>query len=103
MKIGGQDFSEEIRSRIQRVLDDNPKMSITMISRLVCLWLNWKSVNGRLKEMSCRVALRRLEKKGYLRLPAGRGKNGSGTRWTGGGIPAAAPSVECDLREVGEV
>jgi len=103
MKICGQDFSEEIRLRIQRVVDDNPKMSLTMISRLVCRWLNWKSLNGRLKEMSCRVALRRLEEKGFLRLPASSKKIGSGTKGTGGERPAQTLSVECDLRELGKV
>ena len=70
MKINGQEFSANIIKKTQQVIDNsNPSMSITQLSRLVCEWLDWKGENGKLKEMSCRVALRKLEKKGLLNLP----------------------------------
>lgn len=83
MKINDQEFSAEIIKRTQRVVDSSiPKLSITALSRLVCKWLDWKGENGRLKEMSCRVALRKLEKKGLLNLPESKGRVGKKTKST---------------------
>lgn len=40
------------------------------LSRRVCQQLQWVNRAGRLKEMSCRVALLRMERAGLIRLPA---------------------------------
>lgn len=47
-------------------------LSRRALSRRVCEWLNWRAPNGRLKEMSCRVALGKLARAGVLELPAPR-------------------------------
>jgi len=39
------------------------------LSRRLCEEFNWRSSNGRLKEMSCRVALLKLERTGQVVLP----------------------------------
>jgi hypothetical protein len=39
------------------------------LSLRVCEWLNWKSPNGKPKEMSCRVALLKLHREGHFSLP----------------------------------
>ena len=43
-------------------------MSRVALSRRVCGKLNWRSPNGKLKEMSCRVALSKLDRWGVIRL-----------------------------------
>ena len=40
------------------------------LARRVCEQLNWVNRAGRLKEMSCRVALLRMEQAGLIDLPA---------------------------------
>src|ERR1700689_1487040 len=52
--------------RLQETLDREPGLSRTALSRQVCGWLDWRSPNGRWKEMSCRVALARLERAGMI-------------------------------------
>jgi len=103
MKISGQDFSEEIIKKTQRIIDNNPEMSITALSRLVCQWLNWQGENGRLKEMSCRVALRKLEKKGILRLPESKVKVVRKTKTTGIVPDLKRAPFEGELYELGKV
>jgi len=49
-----------------------PQLSRRALSRRVCEWLNWRCGNGRLKEMSCRVALAKLARAGVLDLPEPR-------------------------------
>ena len=61
MEICGQQFSPALVQRLQETLDREPELSRTALSRRVCGWLDWRSPNGRWKEMSCRVALARLE------------------------------------------
>ena len=43
-------------------------MSRVALSRRVCGKLNWRSPNGKLKEMSCRVALSQLDRRAVIRL-----------------------------------
>jgi len=72
VEICGQEFSPELVQRVQETLDGEPGLSRTALSRRVCGWLEWRSPNGRWKEMSCRVALARLERAGMIRGPQGR-------------------------------
>ena len=55
---------EIIREIIQR-----DSINRTQISREVCRALNWLKPDGKLKEMSCRVALLRMHRLGVLELP----------------------------------
>ena len=57
-------------ARIQRTVDSEPGLSRRALSGRVCEWLNWRSWKGRLKAMSCRVALLKLERRGDLLLPS---------------------------------
>ena len=72
MEICGQQFSPALVQRLQGTLDREPGLSRTALSRRVCGWLDWRSPNGRLKEVSCRVALARLERAGMICWPQGR-------------------------------
>lgn len=54
------------------MIEQEPQVSRRALSRRVCEWLNWRAPNGRLKEMSCRVALAKLAGAGVLKLPEPR-------------------------------
>jgi hypothetical protein len=69
VEICGQQFSPAILAQLQRTLDREPELSRTELSRRVCQWLDWRSPNGEWKEMSCRVALGKLERAGVIQLP----------------------------------
>ena len=69
MSIFAQHFSKSVLSRIQETVRTEPAISRLELSRRVCQWLNWRSPNGRLKEMSCRKALAELNRRGVLDLP----------------------------------
>ena len=73
MEICGQQFSPGLVKRLQGTVDREPRLSRTALSRRVCAWLDWRSPNGHWKEMSCRVALARLEGAGMIRWPRGEG------------------------------
>lgn len=72
MTICGQTWSRRILQRIQRAVEAEPELSRRALSRRVCEWLNWRTSLGKLKEVSCRVALLRLQRRGQVQLPVAR-------------------------------
>lgn len=106
MRICGQEFNDEVVARIRRAAAEEPELSRAALSRRVCQWLNWRAANGRLKEMSCRLALRRLEQRDRLVLPAARGRPGQQECKRVGGRAQRAvkiAGVRCRLAELGAV
>lgn len=69
MVVCGQEFSAQLLERINALMAEQPLLSRRGLSRQVCEWLNWRGPDGRLKQMSCRVALLRLNRRGVLDLP----------------------------------
>jgi hypothetical protein len=55
-----------------RGLLTTPKINRARLSREVCERLNWRRENGNLKDMSCRVALLRMQADGLFTLPPPR-------------------------------
>lgn len=68
----GRDFTAEELETIGRIISDDPKHNRAQISRLVCQALGWYKPDGSLKDMSCRVALLRMQEAGLLTLPQPR-------------------------------
>jgi hypothetical protein len=58
--------------RIREAVASDAELTRTGLSQRVCQWLSWRQPNGRLREVSCRVALRALEKNGVIALPPSR-------------------------------
>jgi len=74
------------------------------LSLQVCGWLEWRSPNGRLKEVSCRKALCALHRRGLITLPpadASRFKR-SHAHPPVSSVPEV-PEVSCTLGELGEI
>ena len=76
----GREFSPAELDRIRELLELGPALGRVALSRRICQDLGWLNVLGQPKEMSCRVALLRMEKDGLICLPAPLSKNGSGRR-----------------------
>src|SRR5690349_9168790 len=76
----GRDFSPPELDHIRRLLELRPVLGRVALSRRICQDLGWLNALGQPKEMSCRVALLRMEKDGLIALPAPLAKNGGGRR-----------------------
>lgn len=79
MKYSGREFSVIELERI-RSLAAEPKMTRQALSRQICLELEWRKHNGGLKDMSCRMALLRMQEDGLVQLPVPRFKNNNCNR-----------------------
>ena len=72
MRYCGRKFTELEIELISQLLTDQPQMHRAGLSRQVCERLNWRRPDGRLKEMSCRVAMLRMAADGLIKLPPPR-------------------------------
>ncbi len=80
MRYCGREFTDADLAGIRRLLGEDPQRTRWALSRLVCETLGWRKPDGGLKDMSCRVALLRMQKDGVLLLPPPQRKNGNGKR-----------------------
>jgi hypothetical protein len=71
----GREFSETEVALIRKIINENLSKSRYKISLLVCEHLNWRKVDNGLKDMSCRVALLRMQEDGLIELPPPRWGN----------------------------
>ena len=69
-RYSGHDFTPGDLQAIARLIESNPTVKRTPLSRLVCELLDWRRPDGRLREMSCRVAMLRMQADGLITLPA---------------------------------
>jgi hypothetical protein len=72
VRAGGREFPAAVIERIQHAVASDAELTRTGLSQQVCQWLSWRQPNGRLREVSCRVALRTLEQNGVIELPPSR-------------------------------
>jgi hypothetical protein len=68
----GRDFSPTELGVIVEHMATEPKLNRAQLSRRVCDMLNWRTSDGKLKDMSCRVAMLRMQADGLIELPASR-------------------------------
>ena len=68
----GREFSLQEIEQIRQLMQQNPTLLRTPLSRKLCELFAWTKPNGELKDMSCRVALLRMQADGLITLPASR-------------------------------
>jgi hypothetical protein len=67
--ICGQQFSDKVLQQIQNLINQHKTMTRAELARQVCDLVGWYRANGQRKDMSCRVALLKLQRNGLLNLP----------------------------------
>ncbi len=70
--VCGRLFPHWVLERINAAVRDHPEWSRADLARRVCDWLDWCAANGKRKEVNCRVALVRLQRRGVIDLPPPR-------------------------------
>lgn len=84
----GRDFSGPELETIRRIIASDDRPNRATISRRACGAFGWYKQDGGLKEMSCRVALLRMERDSLIRLPPP--EKGNGNRTAGVRISSAS-------------
>jgi len=78
MRYCGREFGEDEVGLIKNIISSDPKLNRQRISKLVCEALDWYKPDGGLKDMSCRVALLRMQDDGLIKLPPPLWNTGNG-------------------------
>lgn len=79
VRFCGRDFSGEEIELLRRLCGDRTSLPTrSAIARALCEAIDWRDQLGRLKEMSARVALLRMERAGLIVLPPPRNSNQNG-------------------------
>ena len=78
MRYCGRDFASADIHGIRQIIEAHPTATRARLSRLVCEQLDWRRDDGRLKDMSCRVAMLRMQDDRVLHLPPPRNGNNNG-------------------------
>jgi len=93
MRYCGRDFTVDELGWIRKLVAEHPQWNRTQLSRALCRHLGWYKADGELKEMSCRVAMLRMQADDLITLPAPQNGNGNGrayarrTQATDPGLP----------------
>ncbi len=74
----GREFSPEDIQAIKALMRQHPALQRTPLSRKLCERFNWTKPNGDLKDMTCRVALLRMQADGLITLPPSQMPGGRG-------------------------
>jgi hypothetical protein len=74
----GRLFTSKEIDRIGQLITSDRKLNRVQLSRIVCDEFNWLRPDGRSKEMSCRVAMLRMQRDGLITLPPPQKGNGNG-------------------------
>ena len=75
MRYSGRDFTDTEIEWIRQQISDLPEISRKDLSVLFCQKANWLKPDGGTKDMSCRVAMLRMERDGHFTLPAPKKKH----------------------------
>lgn len=75
MRYCGREFTEEELAWIRLLIANRPELNRKDLSVLFCQKANWLKPDGGVKDMSCRVAMLRMERDGHLILPPPRAKH----------------------------
>jgi len=75
MRYCGRDFLPEELEWIRRTCRETVGITRKELSVLFCREAGWRKPDGSLKDMSCRVAMLRMDRDGLIRLPAPQGRH----------------------------
>ena len=78
LRYCGRLFTPAEIQTLRALITAHPEANRALLSRLACEWLGWRAPDGRLKQMSCRVAMLRMQNDALLALPAPTTRNGNG-------------------------
>ena len=96
------EFTETLMARITETIKGEPRISRRQLSQRICEWMNWRSPNGKLREVSCRKALVALHRRKLIELPDCGDYAFHTRRVRPPELPSLFP-VDCSLAELGPV
>lgn len=101
--ICGKPFSKYDLEKVREIITEHPTLNRQNLSRIICKEFNWVSANGRLKEMSCRVAMLKLYRTGLIQLPAPQKKSNNGSKLKITSVSDPQFPIEEEIRKLEQI
>jgi hypothetical protein len=89
--------------KARNIITGNPLLDRQHLARLVCEQFGWVAANGRLKEMSCKVALLKLHRRGLIELPAAKRKPTNAKKITVSSLSDPCFPINKSIQEIGAI
>ena len=102
-RYSGRLFTAEEVANIVEWIKRHPAKNRLELSRDVCKMLSWYKADGGLKDMSCRVAMLRMQEDGLIQLPQPRTKPVFKTKPTLSPATKAQASIDTPAHLLGEL
>lgn len=99
----GKEWSDEDIGKVRELLRRESNASRMRLSRLVCEAFEWRRPNGKLKEMSCRVAMLKMQRDGLIGLPVARRERPGNYQLVSTPDSEPEPDVVCSLSDLDEL
>jgi Domain of unknown function (DUF4338) len=99
----GKEWTREELGKIRDLLRREANASRMRLSRLVCESFEWRGPNGKLKEMSCRVAMLKMHRDGLIELPAARRERPGSYQLMRTQDSEPEPEAVCSLSDLDEL
>mgnify|MGYP001603001869 CR=1 FL=1 len=96
----GKHWTSQDINQIRQLIASRPDASRARLSQLVCEVFEWRCPNGKLKEMSCRVAMLRMDRDGLIKLPAPKQKGPANYRVVESPDSDPQPEFICSLGDL---
>ncbi len=101
--VNGRSIPAEVLVELATKVQEDTDLSRTGLSRWLCDRLGWVGKNGRRQEVTGRTALKQMELRGLIDLPAPRVTMPSGSTIVASAAYEAEDPIECSLAELGEL
>lgn len=73
----GRIFTAQDIALVRQIIASHPQDNRVQLARRLCQTFQWLRPDGRLREMSCRVAMLRMHRDGLIGLPSPKTRNGN--------------------------
>ena len=100
----GLDFTIKEIERIRELTNSNSKPNRHKLSKLVCEEFEWRHLAaGRLKDMSCRSAMLKMDRNSLIKLPLPENRNGNNMRPKLTSVSDMQPPLSLPASRLGEL
>lgn len=96
--IQGRHLTDSDIEFIRCLIADNPQWRRTRLSRELCIAWDWRTNDGRLKDMACRTMLRKLQNLGLVTLPPAKHCGNRPRRIYH--VPHSTTPIQGDLKDI---
>jgi len=100
IRVQGREITKDDIELVCELIESNPLWHRTWLSKELWLLWDWRARNGGIKDMACRTLLSKLERRGYITLPAQRTAGRGSRKVSIPYVPHKTTPITCSLSDL---